>query len=77
MKILSFNKIKFGFSIRLEVGGSTWPMVEILQALRTLPNLIKLELIHFDCPPGFESALANMKNVQRLLIIPLFEFQVT
>ncbi|CAG4939036.1 unnamed protein product [Colias eurytheme] len=46
-----------------------------VKALAGLPRLTRLELVNFDVKVGFDDALAECKNIQRLLIIPTYVSQ--
>ncbi|KAJ9592060.1 hypothetical protein L9F63_001399, partial [Diploptera punctata] len=62
--------------LRLEKGqGKNCPTFSILEGISTLPTLTHLELVNFDVKPGFDKALAQCKNIRRLLIIPTYVTQ--
>uniref|UniRef100_A0A2A4JDW6 MBD domain-containing protein n=1 Tax=Heliothis virescens TaxID=7102 RepID=A0A2A4JDW6_HELVI len=60
--------------LRLERGSSA-AAADVLRALARLPLLTRLELVNIDVKPGFDDALAECRNVQRLLIIPTYVSQ--
>ncbi|PZC74972.1 hypothetical protein B5X24_HaOG206874 [Helicoverpa armigera] len=59
--------------LRLERGSAA--AADVLRALARLPLLTRLELVNIDVKPGFDDALAECRNVQRLLIIPTYVSQ--
>ncbi|XP_026332799.1 uncharacterized protein LOC113239861 isoform X3 [Hyposmocoma kahamanoa] len=61
--------------LRLERGTAQCAAPELLRALATLPLLTRLELVNIDVKVGFDDALAECKNIQRLLIIPTYVSQ--
>ncbi|XP_013182066.1 PREDICTED: uncharacterized protein LOC106128291 isoform X2 [Papilio xuthus] len=61
--------------LRLERGVAHCAAPALLRALATLPRLTRLELVNFDVKVGFDDALAECKNIQRLLIIPTYVSQ--
>ncbi|XP_048000744.1 uncharacterized protein LOC125237657 isoform X2 [Leguminivora glycinivorella] len=61
--------------LRLERGTAQCAAPALLRALALLPNLTSLELVNFDVKVGFDDALAECKNIQRLLIIPTYVSQ--
>ncbi|XP_047540000.1 uncharacterized protein LOC125073283 isoform X2 [Vanessa atalanta] len=61
--------------LRLERGVSHCAAPALLRALSALPKLTRLELVNFDVKVGFDDALAECKNIQRLLIIPTYVSQ--
>ncbi|XP_052744165.1 uncharacterized protein LOC112050249 isoform X5 [Bicyclus anynana] len=61
--------------LRLERGVAHCAAPALLRALSALPKLTRLELINFDVKVGFDDALAECKNIQRLLIIPTYVSQ--
>ncbi|CAH2097489.1 unnamed protein product [Euphydryas editha] len=61
--------------LRLERGVSHCAAPALLRALAALPRLTRLELVNFDVKVGFDDALAECKNIQRLLIIPTYVSQ--
>ncbi|XP_072947919.1 uncharacterized protein [Epargyreus clarus] len=61
--------------LRLERGVAHCAAPALLRALATLPRLTRLELVNFDVTVGFDDALAECKNIQRLLIIPTYVSQ--
>nr|XP_032524199.1 uncharacterized protein LOC116775407 [Danaus plexippus plexippus] len=61
--------------LRLERGVAHCAAPALLRALAALPKLTRLELVNFDVKVGFDDALAECKNIQRLLIIPTYVSQ--
>ncbi|XP_045762242.1 uncharacterized protein LOC123865323 isoform X2 [Maniola jurtina] len=61
--------------LRLERGVAHCAAPALLRALSALPKLTRLELVNFDVKVGFDDALAECKNIQRLLIIPTYVSQ--
>ncbi|XP_047506581.1 uncharacterized protein LOC125050652 isoform X2 [Pieris napi] len=61
--------------LRLERGVPHCAASALLKALASLPKLTRLELVNFDVKVGFDDALAECKNIQRLLIIPTYVSQ--
>ncbi|XP_073962644.1 uncharacterized protein isoform X2 [Choristoneura fumiferana] len=61
--------------LRLERGTAQCAAPALLRALAALPLLHSLELVNFDVKVGFDDALAECKNIQRLLIIPTYVSQ--
>ncbi|XP_039748268.1 uncharacterized protein LOC120625300 isoform X2 [Pararge aegeria] len=61
--------------LRLERGVAHCAAPALLRALSVLPKLTRLELVNFDVKVGFDDALAECKNIQRLLIIPTYVSQ--
>ncbi|XP_041974702.1 uncharacterized protein LOC121729980 [Aricia agestis] len=61
--------------VRLERGVPHAAAPALLRALADLPALDTLELVNFDVKVGFDDALAECKNIQRLLIIPTYVSQ--
>ncbi|XP_063388121.1 uncharacterized protein LOC134673996 [Cydia fagiglandana] len=61
--------------LRLERGTAQCAAPALLRAVALLPNLTSLELVNFDVKVGFDDALAECKNIQRLLIIPTYVSQ--
>lgn len=61
--------------VRLERGTPHCAAPDILRSLATLPLLTRLELVNIDVKPGFDDALAQCTNIQRLLIIPTYVSQ--
>ncbi|XP_059055985.1 uncharacterized protein LOC131849870 [Achroia grisella] len=61
--------------LRLERGTAACAAPAILRALAHLPHLSALELVNVDVKVGFDDALAECKNIQRLLIIPTYVSQ--
>ncbi|XP_038218262.1 uncharacterized protein LOC119836891 isoform X2 [Zerene cesonia] len=61
--------------LRLERGVPHCAAPALLKALASLPKLTRLELVNFDVKVGFDDALAECKNIQRLLIIPTYVSQ--
>ncbi|CAH0403196.1 unnamed protein product [Chilo suppressalis] len=61
--------------LRLERGTAHCAAPAILRALAQLPLLTRLELVNVDVKVGFDDALAECKNIQRLLIIPTYVSQ--
>ncbi|KAG7300685.1 hypothetical protein JYU34_015010 [Plutella xylostella] len=61
--------------LRLERGTADCAAPALLRALAQLPRLTTMELVNFDVKVGFDDALAECKNIQRLLIIPTYVSQ--
>ncbi|XP_028156422.1 uncharacterized protein LOC114350003 [Ostrinia furnacalis] len=61
--------------LRLERGTAQCAAPALLRALAALPLLTRLELVNIDVKVGFDDALAECKNIQRLLIIPTYVSQ--
>ncbi|XP_052756264.1 uncharacterized protein LOC113511211 [Galleria mellonella] len=61
--------------LRLERGTAACAAPAILRAAARLPRLAALELVNVDVKVGFDDALAECKNIQRLLIIPTYVSQ--
>nr|CAD7587342.1 unnamed protein product [Timema genevievae] len=62
--------------LRLEkVQGGECPTFSYLQVIRTLPELVQLELVNFDVKPGFDEELALCTQLTKLLIIPTYVTQ--
>ncbi|XP_069355833.1 uncharacterized protein [Maniola hyperantus] len=61
--------------LRLERGVAHCAAPALLRALAALPKLTRLELVNFDVKVGFDDALAECTNIQRLLIIPTYVSQ--
>ncbi|XP_037873836.1 uncharacterized protein LOC101738884 isoform X1 [Bombyx mori] len=61
--------------LRLERGTAHAASPPTLRALAALPHLTSLELVNVDVKVGFDDALAECKNIQRLLIIPTYVSQ--
>ncbi|XP_053618362.1 uncharacterized protein LOC128679891 isoform X2 [Plodia interpunctella] len=61
--------------LRLERGTAHCAASAILRSLALLPLLTSLELVNIDVKVGFDDALAECKNIQRLLIIPTYVSQ--
>ncbi|KAM3955935.1 LOW QUALITY PROTEIN: uncharacterized protein ACR2FA_010099 [Aphomia sociella] len=61
--------------LRLERGTAACAAPALLRALAQLPQLRALELVNVDVKVGFDDALAECKNIQRLLIIPTYVSQ--
>ena len=73
----TLSRLKKLERLRLEKGqGKNCPTFSILEGISTLPKLTHLELVNFDVKPGFDKALAQCKNIRRLLIIPTYVTQV-
>lgn len=58
--------------LRLEKGTDNCCIFEILETISELPNLVQLELVNFDIKSGFDTRLAQCKNLKRLLLIPTY-----
>ncbi|XP_030028265.1 uncharacterized protein LOC115445906 isoform X2 [Manduca sexta] len=61
--------------LRLERGPAAPAAPPLLRALARLPRLASLELVNVDVKVGFDDALAECTNIQRLLIIPTYVSQ--
>ncbi|XP_060807303.1 uncharacterized protein LOC106135777 isoform X1 [Amyelois transitella] len=61
--------------LRLERGPAHCAAHLLLRELARLPRLTSLELVNIDVKVGFDDALAECKNIQRLLIIPTYVSQ--
>ncbi|KAL4716015.1 hypothetical protein ACJJTC_003804, partial [Scirpophaga incertulas] len=61
--------------LRLERGTEQCAAPALLHALSNLPMLSALELINVDVKVGFDDALAECTNIERLLIIPTYVSQ--
>lgn len=63
------NKLE---KLRLEKGQGNCYTFEILEAVKTMPQLEQLELVNFDIKTGFDKALGACTNIKKLLIIPTY-----
>lgn len=65
-------KLKHLERLRLEKGQERCCTFEILDALNRLPKMAQLELVNFDIKSGFDTRIAQCKNLRRILLIPTY-----
>lgn len=58
--------------LRLEKGQGDCHTFDILEAVKTMPQLEQLELVNFDVKNGFDLALGECSNLKKLLVIPTY-----